>query len=165
MKRGGYTVRAFDRGESLDYRDGEGQLWLQCGSTRVYCADTAKLPFSRRERILVNLCDYFEADQNPLIVVVEEDDPERKELESLVCRLSAGGQKLRIEYQSAEKREQFERDWELRWLRAGKKLKIEGTEIATEEDYLRWKDARNGDGPESGPAASQDNSSDGSASY
>ncbi len=163
MTRRGYTAQYYGHIESLDYRDGYGQLWLQCthtGTPRVYCTDTAELPFSRREQVLENLCDYFETAANPAIVVVDKADKDRKELEQLITRLAAEGQKITIEYETAEGREQAEEGWHLRWLGAGKKLKVEGTEIATTQDYLRWKNARKGAAQKGGSSASDDNSSD-----
>jgi hypothetical protein len=128
MKSKGYTARYCGHIESLDYRDGEGQLWLQCGcgSNRIYCSDTARLPFPRRERVLENLCDYYETATHPAIVVVDEKDKDREELERIIIRLFAAGQKITLEYVTAEQREQFERGWQLKWLGAGKKLKSEG---------------------------------------
>ncbi len=159
MRPKGYTARYHGHIESLDYRDGYGQLWLQCGrgTPRIYCADTARLPFSRRERVLENLCDYYETAAHPAIVVVDERDKDREELEHMIARLSAEGQKITVEYVTADMQEQFEKGWQLRWLGAGKKLKIEGTEISTVEDYLRWKEAQ-GASPKGGPATADDNS-------
>ena len=150
MKTRAYTVRYYGHLESLDYRDGHCQLWLQgskAGIPRIYCSDTVKLPFSDRERVLTNLCDYYGTDTNPVIVVIDAADKHRRDLERLVTQLAAAGRKITIEYDTAERREQFERGWHLTWLKAGKKLKVEGTEIATVEDYLRWKDAQRGDPP------------------
>jgi hypothetical protein len=147
MKPKSYTAHYYAHIESLDYRDGRIQLWIQCnhsGISRIYCADTVKLPFSDRERILLNLCDYHETASQRAIVVVDEGDKDRKDLESLIARLAAEGQKISIGYATAEMREQFEKGWQLKWLSAGKKLKVEGTEISTIEDYLRWKESQRG---------------------
>lgn len=104
-----YTIHPFDRGKTLDYSDGQGQLWLQHGFAacdRIYAADTAKLPFSRRERVLANVFDFFQAAIKRLVLIVDEDDKDRAELERLVTRLAAEGQKLTIEYDSSQKRDE-----------------------------------------------------------
>ena len=159
MKPKGYTARYYGHIESVDYRDGYGQLWLQCGSgtPRIYCADTVKLPFPRRELVLKNMCDYYETVTNPAIVVVEETDKDREELERMIARLCAEGEKLTMECVTEGMEAQFENGWQLRWLGAGKRLKIEGTEISTVEDYVRWKEAQ-GASPNAGPADPSGNS-------
>ena len=158
MKAKGYTATYYGHTESLDYRDGDGQLWLQCGcrDSRIYCDDTAKLPFSRRKRVMENLCDYYETVTNPLIVVLDERDKDREQLERVIARMSAQGQKITIEYWTAEMQEQFEQGWQLGLLRAGKKLRIDGTELGTVEDLERWKEAQRGASPlKGGPAGSR----------
>ena len=166
MKPKDYAARYYGHIESLDYRDGYGQLWLQCGcGTRIYSADTARLPFSRRERVLENLCDYYETATNPAIVVVDERDKDREELERMIARLSVEGQKITIEYVTGQMEEQFEKGWQLRWLGAGKTLKIDGTEISTVEDYVRWKEAQRGAPPNGGPAEPPSNSDAGAGGH
>ncbi len=122
----GYTVRHYGHIESLDYRDGQCQLWIQsnnAGTPRIYCADTLKLPFVDRERVLKNLCDYLETATNRAVLVVDERDKDRKDLERLIAQLAAEGHMIAIEYDSAQKQEQFEADWQRKWAGAGKKLK------------------------------------------
>jgi hypothetical protein len=155
VKTKGYTATYSGHIESLDYRDDDGQLWLQCGcrDSRIYCDDTAKLPFSRRKRVMENLCDYYETMINPVIVVLDERDKDREELERVIARMSAQGQKITIDYWTAEMQEQFEQGWQLGLLGAGKKLRIDGTELGTVEDYERWKEAQRDAASNGGPAA------------
>ena len=160
MKPKGYEAQYYGHIESLDYRDSFGRLWLRCGcgSSRIYFADTAELNFSRRERVLENLCDYYATATNPAIVVIDEKDKDRQEIERTIARLSAEGQKITIEYVTEETQRQFEKGWHLKWLSAGKKLKLGGMEISTIEDYVRWKEAQ-GAPPDGGPAEASGDSS------
>ncbi len=137
-----YQISIYDRGESIAYHDGEGDLWLQLGygrTARLYCSDTQRLPFARRKTVAKNLCDYFGKKSEPLVFILDEADQDRDAFESLFARLRAEGKQVSVELDSAAKREQFEEAMHLQVLRAGKKLRLEGVTFENEADYLEWK--------------------------
>ena len=140
-----YTAKFYGHIESIDYRDGHGQLWLQCGFSTSWfldCRDTARLPLTRRKQILEDLCDYLSTKNEPAVFVIDETDKHRRELEQTIRELTASGHRLTVKHTSSEQCKQAEDTQWLRWIKAGKKLKIGETEIATEEDYLRWRNAQ-----------------------
>jgi hypothetical protein len=93
---------------------------------------------------LEDLCDYLSTKNEPAVFVIDEADEHRRELEQSISELAASGHRLAVEHTSSEQRRLAEdRQW-LRWIKAGKKLKIGETEIATEEDYLRWRNPQRG---------------------
>jgi hypothetical protein len=137
-----YTLQIVGRGEDMTYRDSHGELWLQRtggDANRLYCSDTANEPFTRRKEITENLCDYCETLEKRSIVVLDEADKDRPALEQYFAGLVRAGHKTSVEYDSAEKREQGENEMYRSLIRAGKKLKINRVEIATEEDFWRWR--------------------------
>lgn len=143
-----YSIQILGRGEDMVYRDGEGEVPLQrtyMNGHRLYCADTsgdgfgAALPFARRRRIIENLCEHFKTRSSETIFVLDVRDKDRAALQALFEGLRAAGHRIRVESDSAERRQASDDEMWLGWLRAGKTLTMDGVDIATVDDYWRWK--------------------------
>lgn len=110
-----YSIQILGRGEAMTYADSQVKLSLEqtlCDGHRIYCDSIANsngpaLPFAKRQEVILNLCDFFETADAAVIFVVDERDKDRHTLEVLFAELAAQGHKVSIEYDSAEKREQF----------------------------------------------------------
>lgn len=136
------------RGEEFTYRRGDLKLSMDRtygDGHRLFCDNTSgargfpSLSLPVRRQVITDLCDYFDARTNPLIFVIDESDKDRGDLERLFEILISAGYQLAIEYDSEEKRNRRKDDMYIGILRAGKELTINGTDIASEAEYWRWK--------------------------
>ena len=137
-----YTLTICGRGEDIKYSDSHGELWLQrtyCNGDRLYCDDTAQLPFDRRREIILNLCHYFDTITDPMVFVLDIADKDRSALEVLFLDLTSQGHQLTIESDSAAIRERATDERYLDVVRAGKILYVGCIEIRTEDEYWQWK--------------------------
>jgi len=142
-------IKIHGRGEEVSYKDSDLELPLQrtyCDGHRLYCADTERdidgspIPLRKRIQIINNLCAYFQSKSNENVFVLDEADKDRKDIISHIEKLSKKGHKVSIESDSAEIREQFEDEMHIGILNSGKKLSINGHEINSVEEYMKWKE-------------------------
>jgi hypothetical protein len=105
-----YTIRIQGRGDELIYTDAEVRLemerTLEFGH-RLYCDNTAHLPFPKRQQIVTHLCEHFRTQEQPTIFVLDETDKDRDALAAFLTELTTAGHQLTIELDSEEKRQAF----------------------------------------------------------
>jgi hypothetical protein len=150
-----YSVRIVGRGEEMVYADGDGELHLErthCNGHRLFCDNTSgaarpALAFAKRREVIVNLCDFFKTKESATIFVVDEADKDHGQLEALFAELVSVGHKVAVEYDSAQKRAGIMDEMYLGFLRAGKKLSIDGVDIPSVEGYWRWKKQQQSETP------------------
>jgi hypothetical protein len=149
MTNSDFTIRTINRGEQACYADGDVQLTFEqtwCDGHRIMCssitADSsgALLTFLKRKQIIQNCCRYFDTAESKVIFVIDEADPDRTELESLIERQKALGHHIAIEYDSEERRQQRHDQMMMDLLKAGKTVSFNGITYTTVEEYLGRKE-------------------------
>jgi len=128
------------RGEGITYSlpNRSADVWFTwMDGARIYTATIAKWrhgsPLTRHEKEMVfnEVLRFVVQKAERPIIVINEDDPS-KELWEQLC--SANQPVIKnIEYTSREKQTQLERSMYLGFIKAGKKVVLDGTEIANEQ--------------------------------
>lgn len=147
-RHGKFSIGFADRGEEIRYAEDDLVLTIPrtwCAGNRIFCdgirsaPGAARLAADRREAVIRNLCKYFDTRTRELIFVLDEQDPDRVRLAAFLQALAAGGDRVRVEYDSDALQEERRDRMYLGILRAGKALEINGTAIPDADAYRHWK--------------------------
>ena len=129
------------RGEGISYRlpNKSLDLWFTwMNGARIYTETIAKwdegsiLTADEKKRVFIEVVRFVgKRDEKP-IIVINANDPSRALWEELCSTYEVLINN--IEYTSREEQFQFEREMYLEFIKAGKKVNIDGIEISNEKD-------------------------------
>ena len=145
-----FTIRTINRGEQARYTDDDVELTFEQSwgaGHRIYCdsitADSSgtRLPFLKRKRIIQNCCTHFGLDGSEVVLVIDEADPDRAQLESFFSDQKALGQDITVEYDSEKKRQRRHDQMIIDCLQAGEMVSLNGVTYTTVDGYLNRKES------------------------